>query len=61
MDAIYSMATATGIYLSNQSEDTAAAMDIILSMAEDQHLKRNRIFLARYRPALADFKPCLQG
>lgn len=59
MNAIYSMATATVIYLSDQSEDTDKAMNIILTLAEDQHLHRNPIFFGRFpqRPALADFEP----
>ncbi len=38
MDAIYSMVTAAVIYMTDESEDTDKAMDIIWLMREDQHM-----------------------
>lgn len=38
MDAIYSMVTAAVIYMTDESEDTDKAMDIIWLMRDDQHM-----------------------
>ncbi len=38
MDAIYSMVTAAVIYMTDESEDTDKAMNIIWLMREDQHM-----------------------